>query len=100
MSFTADVRDGANEVMPQLLLDLEIPVLVVEIAPVAVNALGTYTFGLSTAQERANRIGEIGHVCRRQRKPARDTLVRIAEVVVLIGAVVDSEARSNHRFSV
>src|SRR5436853_4577205 len=85
--------------MTQLLLDHEIPILVVQIAPIPVDSFGAQALGLKQAQKRSQRIGEVGNVRRGKTIAARCALMRIAEVVVLVSAIIDSESSADDRFS-
>src|SRR4051812_19706455 len=58
----ADVANHADEAMGQLLLNLEIPILVVQVAPQAIDSFWTGSFRLETAQEWRNRVREVWHI--------------------------------------
>src|SRR5438067_10425137 len=64
VSFAADIADLADKAVRQLALDHQVPILVIAIAPMDVNALRAGAFGLQLAQKWSNRIREVRHVGR------------------------------------
>ena len=61
MSFAASVSGLEQEAARQLLLDVEVPVLVVQIAPVPIDRLRAEAEGLKLAKEGLDREPDVGH---------------------------------------
>ena len=94
MPLAADVGDLADEIVPQLLLHHEIPVVVGEILAVTVDRLRAEELILRI-EERHQRIRQRRKIGGRERIARHGALRRIAEIVVLIAAVVDAEAAAD-----
>src|SRR5215470_13988271 len=90
-TLAADVADLGNEITGQLLLDHEIPILVGKVLAMAIDRLWSEELILGV-QERNQRVGQCGKVGGTQTEARNGALCRIAEVVVLVAAVVDTVA--------
>src|SRR6266700_232123 len=91
MPLTADITDLAGEVERQLLLDVEVPVLVVAVLAVTVDRLRREELELRH-KEWSDRVGESRNVRVCDSVAGHRALHRIAEVVVLVRAIVYTEA--------
>src|SRR5438876_5028031 len=94
MALAADVRHLPDKIVRELLLDHEIPVLVIEILATPVDRLRAEELILRI-KESSQRIGQGREVGRRQRITRHGAFGWIAEIVVLVSAVVDSVAAAN-----
>src|SRR5262249_23185171 len=100
MSLAAEVADLAGEVVWQLRLDREIPVLVVAIAAVAIDSFRTEPLVLQGAQKWRNRVRKVRDISGRQSVPRSSAFHRIAEIIVLVRGVVDAITRPDHDLAV
>ena len=95
MPFAAHIADLAREVERQLLLDVEVPVLVVAVLSMTVDGFGREELVLRH-KEWSDGIGEVRNVCVRDGKAGHGALHRIAEIVVLVGAIIHAEAGADY----
>src|SRR5262249_80136 len=93
-TLAAHVADLGDEITGQLLLDHEVPILVGQILAMAVDRLWAEELVLRV-QESNQRIGQSGKVGGTKTEARNGALCRIAEVVVLVAAVVNTIARAN-----
>src|ERR1035437_2242367 len=98
MSFAALVTDREHEAARQLLLDVEVPVFVVQVAAQPIDGPGGDPLPLKLGHEWLDRVREVFYGGRGKRVITRRGLVRRAEVVVLARAVVNPEARADGGF--
>ncbi len=90
MTLAADIGELADKIVRELLLDHEVPILVVEVLAAPVDCLRAVELVLRI-EEGCERIGQSREVRRGKRVPWYRALGRIAEVVILVAAVVDAE---------
>ncbi len=94
VSFASRITDLEEPVFRQLLLNHEVPVLVVQVLAMPVDRLGTEQLILGV-EESCQGEGQRRKIRGRKRVTRHGAFRRIAEVVVLISAVVDTEASAN-----
>ena len=94
MAFAAHVAHLGDEAVPHFLLRHEVPVVVREVLAMAVDGLGAEELvrGIEKGHQRIRQGGKIGVG---ERVARHGAFRRIAEVVVLVAAVVDAEAAAN-----
>src|SRR5258708_284984 len=91
MPFAAHVAHLARETEWQLLLDVEIPVLVVAVLSMTVDGFGREELVLRH-KERSDGVGEARDIRVGNGVAGYGALDGVAEIVVLVGAVIDAEA--------
>src|SRR4051794_19512939 len=97
--FASGVSDPRDEAARQLLLDIKIPVLVIQVVAKAIDPLGAEAQRLKLADEGIDRKGQIVHHRRGKRVSRGGALVRVAEIVVLVRAEVNAESRAEDGLS-
>src|SRR4029077_13165292 len=95
MPFAADISDLAREAERQLLLDIEIPVLVVAVLSMAVDGFGRKELVLGH-KEWSDGVGEVRNVSVRDCVARDRALHRIAEIVVLVRAIIHAKAGADN----
>src|SRR5215471_10458054 len=90
MAFASGIAELEKPALRELLLYGEIPVLVVQILAMTIDRLGAVKL-VCRIEERGERIGQRRIVRRRKRITRHGAFGGVREIVVLIGAIVDSE---------
>src|SRR5262249_47868576 len=99
MALAADVRNLRHKIVRNLLLNDDVPVLVVEILAMAIDRFGTVELILGI-EERDQGIGQRGKI-RRGKRIARDgAFGGIGEIVVVVAAIINAEAAADGSLAV
>src|SRR3954454_9862083 len=62
VALAADIADHADKAVRKLLLNLEVPILVVQVAAQTIDSLRTGAFRLKTTSERRDWVREVWHI--------------------------------------